>query len=162
MTKKGILNVDTPRKSHIKGICEWNDYHGIPYFHTDDFRYHKVSKEVGWTILREDNQEFDRQHHNNEVSEERRGRKPLLSPAQLHQANRFLQDVGWDARVLTWAQLSRELDFGVSGRTLQRALGSLDYHKCIACTKGWVSQRCSHSRVEFSEATLQLRPQPND
>jgi hypothetical protein len=102
MSRKGIADIDTPRKSRIKGICEWNDYHSILYFHMDVFRYHNVSKEQGWAISKQDNQAFDRRHHNNEaIRQEKRGRKKLLSPAQLYEADRFLADAGWDARVLT-------------------------------------------------------------
>ncbi|KAF1938862.1 hypothetical protein EJ02DRAFT_498537 [Clathrospora elynae] len=93
---------------------------------------------------------------------EKRGRKPLLSPKQVREADRFLQDVGWDAHVLTWEQLANELDFGVSGWTLKRALGSLDYHKCMACVKGWVSKRSAKMRVQHAETYLALKPEPKD
>jgi hypothetical protein len=49
---------------------------------------------------------------------------------------------GWGAQTLTWEQLAFELDFGVSGDTMKRAFGSLEYYKCIACKKDWLSQRC--------------------
>jgi hypothetical protein len=35
MSRNGIVDIDTPRKSRIKGIYEWNDAHNIPYFHSD-------------------------------------------------------------------------------------------------------------------------------
>ena len=101
MSRNGIADIDTPRKSRIKGICEWNDFHNILYFHTDVFRFHNVSKEAGWAILREDNHLFNRRHHNNEAVEERRGRKRKLSARELYQVDRFLQDYSWEARVLT-------------------------------------------------------------
>jgi hypothetical protein len=96
------------------------------------------------------------------LTPEKRGRKPLLSPKQVREADRFLQDVGWDARVLTWDQLANELDFGVSGWTLKRALGSLDYHKCMACAKGWVSKRSAKMRVQHAKTYLALKPEPKD
>lgn len=88
---------------------------------------------------------FDRTHHNNPAVEERRARKPKLSPTD-EQADRFLQDVGWEARILTWEQLAEELSFGVCGNTLRTHLGSMDYHKCVACTKGWVSKRSANQK----------------
>jgi hypothetical protein len=78
----------------------------------------------------------NRRLENNLKKLETHGRKSFLSAAQVKEADCFLQDVGWDARVLTWEQLSTESDFGVSGWTLKRALGSMNYYKCIACTKG--------------------------
>tara|TARA_R110002003_G_scaffold699_2_gene21083 strand:- start:3774 stop:4625 length:852 start_codon:yes stop_codon:yes gene_type:complete len=114
--------------------------------HTDLLKFYNVSKTRGWAILAENSQADDRKLKNNPERPETRGRKPLLSARQLKQADRFLQDAGWDARVLTWEQLAHKLDFGVSGRTMKRALGSLDYRKCIACTEGWVSARNAEKR----------------
>ncbi|KAF2828250.1 hypothetical protein CC86DRAFT_445221 [Ophiobolus disseminans] len=116
MSKSGILNITTPKKARIRGAADFNNAMGIPFIHADLFRFYSVSKQQGWAILKEGMEgvveddmpsfAFDCTHYNN--------------PA--------------DARVLTWAQLSRELDFGVSSRTLQQALGSLDYYKC-RCAK---------------------------
>ncbi|KAF1835735.1 hypothetical protein BDW02DRAFT_567775 [Decorospora gaudefroyi] len=38
----------------------------------------------------------------------------------------------------------------------------MNYHKCIACTKGWVSQRCAKERVHYSETMLSLKPNKED
>jgi hypothetical protein len=56
--------------------------------------------------------------------------------------------------LLTWEQLAHELDFGISGSTMKRAMRSMDYHKCVACTKGWVSKRVAKKRVEYAETAL--------
>jgi hypothetical protein len=96
------------------------------------------------------------------MSRERRGRKPKLSVEQLREADRFLQDYGFEARVLTWQQLAFELGFDVHGDTLRSALGSMNYHKCIACTKGWVSKKLAKSWVHFCETCLALKPKPED
>ncbi|KAH7347983.1 hypothetical protein BKA66DRAFT_477760 [Pyrenochaeta sp. MPI-SDFR-AT-0127] len=127
MRRNGIVNISTPKKARIRGAADFNDAMGISYYHSDLFRFYGVSHHQGWAILKEGIEEevpddlpqfsFDRTHHNNHAVEERRGRKPKLSPKQLEQADRFLQDVGWEARILTH-------------------LGSMDYHKCVACTKG--------------------------
>jgi hypothetical protein len=117
MSRSGISNFDTLKKARIKGAEEYMDAKNIPYSHNDLFRFHDVSKEQGWAILKDESMAADRTHHNSELTPEKRGRKPLLSPKQVREADRFLQDVGWDARVLTWDQLANELDFGVSGWT---------------------------------------------
>ena len=162
MPKILIREIETPKKAKIKGAAEFMDAKGITYLHSDLFRFYGVNKQQGWAILSDKSDESSRRHYNRQTSPEKRGRKALLSPSQVRQADRFLQDVGWDARVLTWPQLAQELDFGVSGRTLQRALGSLEYSKCIACTKGWVSQRCAKIRVKHAETLLALKPEPQD
>ena len=162
MSRRGIPDIDTPKKARIKGAADYLDHLGIKFNHNDLFRYHGISKRQGWAILSQDREQMDRRHHTNELLQENRGRKRKLSAKELEQADRFLQDVGWDARILTWDQLASELDYGVSGQTLRTHLGSMDYHKCIACTKGWVSQRTAKMRVHHAETMLSLKPQPSD
>jgi hypothetical protein len=53
-------------------------------------------------MLKEKKRSDDRRLGNNSKKLETCGRKPLLSAAQVKEADCFLQDVGWDARVLTW------------------------------------------------------------
>jgi hypothetical protein len=50
--------------------------------------------------------------------------------------------------LMTWSQLAKELDFDCSGHTLKDHMGSMDYHKCIACSKGWVSEKLTKRRKE--------------
>ncbi|KAF1831151.1 hypothetical protein BDW02DRAFT_572326 [Decorospora gaudefroyi] len=45
---------------------------------------------------------------------------------------------------------------------MKRALGLMDYHKCIACTKGWVSYKSAKIRVQYAETMLSLKPQAED
>ncbi|KAF2818315.1 hypothetical protein CC86DRAFT_472932 [Ophiobolus disseminans] len=134
MSKSGILNITTPKKARIRGAADFNDAMGIPFIHADLFRFYGVSKQQGWAILKEGMEGV--------VEDD----MPSFAFDRTHHNNPAV----------------KEQHFGVSGRTLQRALGSLDYHKCIACTKGWVSQRCAKQRVQFSETHLALKPEPND
>jgi hypothetical protein len=66
MSRKGIADINISKKARIKGVRDFNDAIGIPYFHSDVFNYHGVSKEQGWAIIKQDNELFDRRHHNNE------------------------------------------------------------------------------------------------
>ena len=154
--------LDTPIKARLKGVAEFNDAHQIPYFRTQLFRYYGVKPRIGYRILAEDNQAFDRTRAHNTATIDRRGRPPQLSEAQIHEADRFLQAYGWDARVLTWEQLAEELDFGVSGRVLKNALRTMDYSKCIACSKGWISQHHARRRLEYCKLMLERYPKPED
>jgi hypothetical protein len=47
MSKSGILNFDTHKKACIKGAADYMDAKDIPYFHTNLFAYHNISKEAG-------------------------------------------------------------------------------------------------------------------
>lgn len=135
---------------------------GIPYCKADLFRYYSVSRQQGYKILAEPDLDNDRRHLNNPSVPERRGRPTQLSPKQLRQCDSFLQDAGWDARVLTWDQCATEIDLGVSGRTLQRHLGSLDCQKCIVYSKGWVSKRNADARKDYSTTYLGMKPELED
>jgi hypothetical protein len=62
---------DTPKTSRIKGAADYMKYKGIPFYHSDLFRYNGVSKTRGWAIIQQDNELFDRRHHNNEILEQK-------------------------------------------------------------------------------------------
>ena len=59
----------------------------------------------------------------------------------------ILENEGIEARGLTWEQLGTEVGLDVSGCTVRRALGTLEYYKCIACKKGWVNEQTAEKRV---------------
>jgi len=64
-------------------------------------------------------------------------------------------------RAMTWETLGYEAGLhDVSGHTVQRAMGRLDYHKCIACRRGWVSKDVRERRVEFARRMLAKYPLP--
>lgn len=42
---------------------------------------------------------------------------------------RILETEGIEARVYTWERLECEVGLECSGRTMQRAMGTMDYHK---------------------------------
>lgn len=44
---------------------------------------------------------MDRRHYNNAITPETRGRKLKLLIQDLRRVDNFLQDAGWDGRVLT-------------------------------------------------------------
>jgi hypothetical protein len=59
MSKKGISNFDTPKKARMKGAADYFDHLGIKFHHNDLFRYHGISKEQGWAILKQDREQYD-------------------------------------------------------------------------------------------------------
>jgi len=61
----------------------------------------------------------------------------------------ILRNADVEERAMTWLALGEEAGLnGVSERTIQRAMGRLDYHKCVACQRGWVSKDLAERRVE--------------
>ncbi|KAF2415687.1 hypothetical protein EJ08DRAFT_600893, partial [Tothia fuscella] len=66
---------------------------------------------------------------------------------------------------LTWGQVAKEAGYGleiVSAKTVKKELGSLDYHKCIACIKGWTAPANKDKRCNFARAMLDIRPKPKN
>jgi hypothetical protein len=63
---------------------------------------------------------------------------------------------------MSWETLAYESGLDVSPRTVKRAMGTLDYHKCIACRKGWVSEKTAEKRLEWAEETYRRYPNKQD
>jgi hypothetical protein len=68
---------------------------------------------------------------------------------------RIIEDCDVEGRSMTWETLAYESGLNVSGRTVKRAIGTLDYHKCIACRKGWVNKSTAANRKAYSEIMLE-------
>ncbi len=75
---------------------------------------------------------------------------------------RIVEEYGFDGRALTWLQLGHEAGIEASWRTIQRAMGTLNYRKCIACKKGWQSPANALRRVKWAKKMLQERPYKED
>lgn len=67
-----------------------------------------------------------------------------------------------ETRRFTSEQLGNEVGLDCSGRTVQRAMGTMSYHKCTACRKGWVNERLAERRVQYASTMLQRYPEPKD
>ncbi|KAF1966371.1 hypothetical protein BU23DRAFT_663269, partial [Bimuria novae-zelandiae CBS 107.79] len=49
-----------------------------------------------------------------------------------------------------------------SARIIKRAIGTLNYRKCIACKKGWVNKATAANRKQYAELMLERYPQQKD
>jgi hypothetical protein len=83
-----------------------------------------------------------------------------LSLKDIRNLDRIIQE-GFEAQALTWEALGWEAGLEVSGDTVKRALGLMEYSKCIACQKGWVNRSLGKKRKEFAEAMKTRFPTPN-
>ncbi len=74
----------------------------------------------------------------------------------------ILETEGIEARRFTWEQLGNEVGLDCSGRTVQSAMGTKNYHKYIACRKGWVNERLAERRVQYANTMLPRYSEPKD
>ncbi|KAK0710712.1 hypothetical protein B0H67DRAFT_263909 [Lasiosphaeris hirsuta] len=89
----------TPKKSQIIGTVFFLDSHKVPslppIFKTEIFRHFGVGERRGWQILHDGR---ERRH----LEVETRGRKKLLSPADLLAMESVLWRFGFQGRSLSW------------------------------------------------------------
>lgn len=64
---------------------------------------------------------------NYEKTEEKRGRPSKVTPKDIRAMEKILEEDGFCTRALTWEQLGYEAGLDVSWRTIQRAMGTMDY-----------------------------------
>lgn len=65
----------------------------------------------------------------------------FISSEIIHEDGTDSRDWGIEARSYTWEQLGYEVGLECSGRIIRKAMGTMDYHKCIACRRGWVNEK---------------------
>ena len=145
----------TPVEARLLGAYSFLEDHHIPYFKSELFAHFGVCKNRGWAILHNG---LDRRY----LAIETRGRKPIITPADLQKMEEILWKYGFAARRLTWKALANEAKVEASSRTIERAMGTLQYRKCIACEKGWVSPSNAVRRVKAAHLALSYRPNPED
>ncbi|KAF1987341.1 hypothetical protein K402DRAFT_412293 [Aulographum hederae CBS 113979] len=140
---------NTPKKARlrqaIKSLQEHGEWDGS-YTKSGIFKELGISKTQGYAILRE------RSHTERTFpfgpEEETRGAKHVISRMR--------------SRSMSWETVGYEAGLGnVSARTIQRAMGRSDYHKCVACRRGWVSEDLAKRRVEFAKIMLSKYPNPD-
>jgi hypothetical protein len=127
------------------------------------FRRLDVAESSAYQILAsEDFNQSDRTFHNRPGAKETRGQPKLIADQDIHQMEAILHDSDIETRSMTWETLGYEAGLDVSWRKIQRAMGTLDYHKCIACSKAWVNQKLGQKRKYWAETMLQRYPEPDD
>jgi hypothetical protein len=58
----------------------------------------------------------------------------------------------WSKRRLIWKQLVISLDFNVSDETIRRTLRKLDYRRCIACERSFISEKQAKKRLKWAQS----------
>lgn len=92
-----------------------------------------MSRRTGYQILQSSN---PRTLKNDPTRKDTRGRKQIITLAQIREMEKILENEGLEGRGLIWSQLGFEPQVDVSEATIKRIMGSLDYHKCLICQRG--------------------------
>ncbi|KAK4104753.1 hypothetical protein N658DRAFT_564522 [Parathielavia hyrcaniae] len=102
----------TPKKSNVLGTISFLEKEKIPHFKSRVFEHFGVSNWQGWEIVRQRrnrrNLQDDPDNPDLEDLEETRGRKRILSPADLRAMEKLIWKYGFEARALTWQALAYE------------------------------------------------------
>lgn len=149
---------DTPTKAKVQGAVEFCEKQGIPFFKEDVFRTFGVSHARGYEYLNGSS----RRRHNDPEASETRGRPSKITPKDIREMEKILEEEGIEARALTWDQLAYEIGLECSGKTVRRVMQTMEYHKCIACKKGWVNEKTRKKRLEWASNMLSKYPKPED
>jgi hypothetical protein len=148
-----------PVKAKVQGTVEFLEAQNIPYFKNDVFRHFGVSKSSGYEMLQEGHsaRRQDTLHEHNPSH-----RPKAITFEKIKEMESILEKEGFEGKVLTWEQIAMEVGLDLSWRTVKRTLGTMDYHKCIACRKGWVNRATAEKRLEHAKIMLQQYPNPED
>ena len=97
----------------------------------------------------------DRILHNQEGVVEPRGRPRKIISAEIHEMERIIEKSDAIGRSIIWEALGHEAGIkDVSRRTIQRIMGRMDYHKCVACTKTWIGSELAQKRCDYASFML--------
>ena len=99
----------------------------------------------------------ERRKHSGPYGKSNRGKNSrIVKPYHLESMVQLLKMEGFEARALTWAQLGMEVGLDCSDRTIQRAMETLNYRKCVACKKFWVNERLKEKRRDWADYMLEV------
>jgi transposase len=156
----------TPKKARIRAAHEQLQAHESTGYHDTNialFRRYDVAKSSGYRILASESaNQSDRTFHNQPGVTETRGRRKKIIDEDLHQIEEILHNSDIETRSVTWETLAYEAGLDVSVDTIRRAIGSLDYHKCIACRKAWINKDLGKRRKEWASTMIDRYPDLED
>jgi hypothetical protein len=147
----------TPQKVRLKTEVEISQRlnseseRGNPYSKTQLFSNNSIPPRTAYRIL---SQPDPRRLGNSKIRKETRGRHSKISKRGIRAIEYIIQSCGQEGRILSWEALGLEAGIEASGRTIRRALGTMQYRRCIACQKSWVSPSLAAKRLQWAKDML--------
>ncbi|KAF1816226.1 hypothetical protein P152DRAFT_504951 [Eremomyces bilateralis CBS 781.70] len=117
----------------LRTKCKVYQHFGVPY-------------RSGTRLISENNR--DRRHF--EPGEDPRSRPLLVETKDIYEMERILEEQDVYGRTMSWEALGYEAGLYVSGRTIERAMGTKDYRRCVACNKAWIFSKPTKKRVDWA------------
>ena len=167
---------DTPTRVKLLDRRARYDAEGVRKSSRELFQELRIPERSGYRILA--SQRERRLQHSDQ--HDTRGRSSQITKRALRHLEWLITRHGKDGRLLQWSDLRTELqdmDIQMSIRSIQNWLGSIDFHRCIACTRsklflyfcqcsnfytGFISPRHAQRRIEYARIMLDRYPRPED
>jgi hypothetical protein len=67
---------------------------------------------------------------------------------KIREMKRILKEDEFEARAFIWEQLDYQVELECSEQIIQRAMSTINYHKCVAYRKEWINEKTARRRVE--------------
>jgi hypothetical protein len=157
------------RKQKVTGTLEFLHATGIPHVKADVYRFHGITLKEGHAIDKSLKRkrgvlaESSDDEESSSPRRETRGRKHLLGWPEIHSMERIIAAWGQEHRELSWKQLAEEAELThVSMRTIQKAIGTLEFFQCAKCKKGYVNPNIAAQRNYFASQMLWHYPLPEN
>ncbi len=157
----------TPQKAKIRGKVEYLEPKNIKYTRKEVCNAFEIPTTSRHCIVHGDS---SRRHHNKPDTNETHGRKSIITSSELKAMEHILKTEGLKGRGLTWESLGMLLyislkyilmiarprvEVDASGCTIQRAMDTLNYRKCIACTKSLTTPQTAEQRLAYIKTMLE-------
>lgn len=146
-------------KARVQGAIDFLKKKGIKDLKEDVFRENGVSHATGCRILKSSN---PRTLENDPTRNETKGKKKVIILEQIREMETILENEGLEGRGFRWEQLGMEAGIKATKLTIKNIMGSFNYHKCLACQRGWQSPRSCANRMEYARIMLEKYPEPED
>lgn len=156
---KTYEHVSPAIRAQIESTLGFLDSQGITGKKSDVFRFYGVSHSTGYRLLRTPVRPRTEDGH---LVNETRGRKSLITSEQIRNMEQVLESEGFTDKGLSWEQLGVEAGVKASAHTMRKFFGTMDYHHCINCQRGWQSPANRAARVEYARNMLERFPSPSD
>ena len=154
----------TPTKAKLQGAIEYAEYlqrNNLSHTKQRAFDFYKINRRSAYRMLAFNDQatsnrgESARRSDNTSVST-KRGQPRKITKQEVQKMEEIINSSDINQRALSWQQLAIKVGLveerKVHFHTVRVLMQSLEYHKCIACNKNWLSSHIRAERRRFARA----------